>query len=51
MLSKTEPLGYVSRYQYDAVGNLTTITNTLGFAESTVYDALNRPIASTVGRK
>ena len=38
---------FVTRYQYDAVGNLTSVTDALGQVTRTEYDAYDRPMKTT----
>jgi RHS repeat-associated protein len=41
-----DPLGRATAYDYDAHGNVVSVTNNLGHTSQTVYDELDRPIKS-----
>ena len=46
-ISTTDPLGNTTTYRLDANGNVEVVSNSLGYVESTTYDALNRPVGKT----
>ncbi len=46
-ISETDPLGRVTRYEYDAVGRLTRTTYADGTSSSTLYNSAGKAIAQT----
>jgi RHS repeat-associated protein len=46
LLSTTDPLGRVTRFAYDASGNVTTITDPLGNARNFTYDPVFNKVTS-----
>ena len=46
-IKMTDALSYTTQWQYDAVGNMTTLTDANGHATKYTYDAVNRPLKET----
>jgi YD repeat-containing protein len=42
--SSTDAVGRITRYDYDAAGNVTSVTNNKGGVTRTTYDELQRPV-------